>query len=77
MRAVEVRRVAVHRIDYDKAPAGRASGCDDRSQGVDQQLGAEPFAVQIATQSQLGEEDRGDALWRSAADTRWGGIPVD
>ena len=77
MGAVEVRCAVVHRVDYDKSPPGRASGRDDRGEGVNQQLGAEPLAVQIATQGELGEEDRGDALRRSAANHRWRGIPLD
>jgi hypothetical protein len=44
---------------------------------VNQQLGAEPLAVQTPMKGQLGEEDRGDALRRPAADTSRGVIPLD
>jgi hypothetical protein len=73
---IEARYVLIHRIDYGEAPAGGARGHDDRGQGVNQQLGAEPLAMQTLVKGQLGKEDRGDTLRRPAADTSRGVIPL-
>ena len=77
MGAIEARGVLIHRVYYDEAPAGGTRGHDDRGQGVNQQLGAEPPAVQALMKGQLGKEDRGDALGRPTAGTSRGVIPLD
>lgn len=69
MGTIEARGFLIHRVNHDEAPAGGARGHDDRSQSMNQQLGAEPSTVQTLIKGQLGKEDRGDALRRPAANT--------
>src|SRR6185312_3738040 len=46
MCAVEAGGVVVDRVHDDETPAGRARGVDDRGERVDEQLAAEPVAVE-------------------------------
>ena len=77
MATIKARRVLIHRVDHDETPASGARGHDDGSQSVNQQLGPESLAVQTLLKGQLGKEDRGDALGRSASDASRGAIPLD
>ena len=54
-------------VDHDEASARGTRGRDDRGQSVNQQLGPEPFAMQMLLKRKLGEKDRRNALRRATA----------
>jgi hypothetical protein len=67
--AIEARRALVNGVDDNEAAASRARRGDDGGQGMNQQLGAKPLAVQTLVYRELGEKDRRDALRCPAPDT--------
>lgn len=69
MRAVEGGGLVVDRVDDDEAAAGGAGGVGDGGERVDEQLGAEPLAVDTPVERELGEQDRGYPRRRAASDS--------